>query len=132
MPLLNDKSVISAPQKPYTKMDVNIHKILCIISQIILINGFNAESKLGNHCILTKTGQPGVCDYQQNCQEVVDDLKKGRFPTICGFANRQRIVCCPNRQVNSDIRISTKSKNEHFYPINKTDYERNSISYRMH
>lgn len=90
-------------------------KLLFVISQIIVINAFNAASKVGTHCLLTKTGQPGVCDYQKNCQEVMDELKKGRFPTICGFANRQQIVCCPNRQVTSDVRISTKSKLSFFH-----------------
>lgn len=76
---------------------------------LLRISAYDAASKIGIHCIVTKTGTPGVCDYQKNCQQVVDDLKKGRYPTICGFANRQQIVCCPNRKVTQNVRISTKS-----------------------
>lgn len=70
-----------------------------------------------DECQVARSGAIGRCKLLKDCPEVVDDIvKKGLYPTQCGFRGREQIVCCAGPIQNNRItttpvptRISQKS-----------------------
>lgn len=54
-------------------------------------------SSVGDSCQVARSGAQGICKVITDCQEVINDIvKKGLYPTQCGFRGREQIVCCPS------------------------------------
>lgn len=50
---------------------------------------------VNDNCQVARSGARGKCKLLKDCPEVVDDIvKKGLYPTQCGFLGREQIVCC--------------------------------------
>ncbi|XP_028141372.1 uncharacterized protein LOC114335344 isoform X1 [Diabrotica virgifera virgifera] len=79
---------------------------------LICCLGVMGQEEVGDEC-LTDEGLTGVCRDIRDCQSVLDNIEKGKYPTdMCGFIQSIIIVCCvPQKEVTPRIRapISTES-----------------------
>lgn len=88
-----------------------------IFYSIILLSQINAE-EVGDSCTVARTGAIGTCKIADDCSQVNDEIRRqSLYPTICGFSERELIICCPITQTSMTtksttppIRISERSK----------------------
>lgn len=78
--------------------------ILWTVFYICLLPALNHGGNVGDSCQVARSGAQGICKVITECQEVITDIvKKGLYPTQCGFLGRDQIVCCP-----APIRVTTE------------------------
>jgi hypothetical protein len=96
-------------------MNVQNLVLLCLIFTIVKCQSSD-DDPVGTECTTRQTHYPGTCQHRDDCPAV----KSGEIPfknvTYCN--RRQNLVCCPNRDKDSEInviriegeRISDRSK----------------------
>lgn len=105
-------------------MTFNMNFIYTIVFYIATIISLCFTQNIGDDCQVARSGARGVCRIINNCQEVIEDIRKDNlFPTQCGFRGRDQIVCCPipvsvtTTTTPAPIRISMKSMENYFNRI---------------
>lgn len=94
-----------------------------ILQFVVLLSGVLCQKpllELNDTCHVTRTNSSGICQFIENCPDVRKEiLRRGRFPTLCGFEGKKVIICCPQmdetmiiaEDLDQPIRISNKSSN---------------------
>lgn len=82
----------------WLKTDRIAQIVFCItVLSSVLCDAHFHQLYLHDECIVSRTKQNGTCRFVDDCPIVViEALEQSLYPTLCGFQDRNEIICCPN------------------------------------
>lgn len=66
----------------------------------------------GDLCVDRRTNTKGICKLLPQCPSAIANLRKGIYPTSCGFSGREIIICCEEIESATTTTMRSSSKTE--------------------
>uniref|UniRef100_A0AAR5QCY0 Peptidase S1 domain-containing protein n=1 Tax=Dendroctonus ponderosae TaxID=77166 RepID=A0AAR5QCY0_DENPD len=89
-----------------------MHKLIVIFVTVYSIA--KGQQYEGDLCVDKRTDSRGHCKLLPQCPSAIANLRKGIYPTGCGFSGREIIVCCVETESTTIIHHHRKAnKGDH-------------------